>query len=70
MEVEREDLEFVLGALNTARYKSVSEDMAESYRQMDARGKPSPFTKHLEQAISRLEACMIEEEEGENDVSE
>lgn len=74
MEIDRADLEFIKDALNTAKFKSISEDMTESYRQMDVRGKSSPLTKHLEQAYERAYALLAkkeeEEEESDNDVSE
>jgi hypothetical protein len=73
MEIDKSDLEFIKDALNTAKFKSMSEDMTESYRQMDVRGKTSPLTKHLEQAYERaydlLEAERQREKE-EEDVSE
>jgi len=68
MEIEQTELEFLRDALNTAHFKSVSEDMTDSYRQMDVRGKVSPLTKHLQGAVDRAnkileEAAEVVEEE-------
>ena len=69
MEVKRDDMEFIKDALNTARFKSECEDVVESYRQMDVRGKSSPLTKHLERAADLIESYFVEEEvEEEEDV--
>lgn len=70
MEIDDNDVGIILAALNTAFYKSVSEDMVESYRQMDNRGKSSPYTKQLEKAVQLLEGYVSDEiiEEEEVDV--
>lgn len=67
MEIDKADLEFIKDALNTAKFKSISEDMTESYRQMDVRGKSSPLTKHLEQAYERAFALLEKEKEEEDE---
>ena len=56
--IELADLELARDALNTAHYKSLSEDMNDSYRQMDTRGRTSPLTKHFEKACERINAYI------------
>lgn len=70
--IELADLELARDALNTAHYKSLSEDMNDAYRQMDTRGKTSPLTKHFEKASEKINAYVrnaydqMEKEEGES----
>ncbi len=70
MEIEETELEFLRDALNTAHFKSVSEDMTESYRQMDVRGKVSPLTKHLQSAVDRANKIIEEAAEVEEEIIE
>jgi len=73
MEIDEKDFEFFRDALNTAHFKSVSEDMTEAYRQMDVRSKTSPLTKHLQGAVDRANKYLdeVREQNKENeDVSE
>jgi hypothetical protein len=70
MEIEETELEFLRDALNTAHFKSVSEDMTESYRQMDVRGKVSPLTKHLQAAVDRANKVLEEAEAIEEEITE
>lgn len=52
------DIQTIHDALNTAYYKSISEDMVEAYRQLDNNGRTSPHTSQLETALGKAAAIL------------
>lgn len=53
-----DDLEAILGTLNASYYKSVGEDLIDTYRQLNSRPQSSPLTKDLERTLDKVKAYI------------
>lgn len=64
-----DDLNTIRESLNAAYYKSMSEDLVDTYRTLNRRQSIAPLTKDLERTIQKVDA-YLEEAKGDDEQGE